>query len=854
MAEQRRYSTTTAKVLAEAAVEREARKTRRALWFEEAIRAFWPSWTVVALFAGLVLLGVPAMFGPVVHIAILAVFAVAFLGLTARGIFTLHRPTRSEALARLDHGQRGRPAQTYADALAAGTGDKATEALWAAHQRSLAERAAALKAKAPDLRASRHDPFAFRHAGLLALAAGALAWFGADGLRIVDQLKPGAVAAAPAPSVTVEAWASPPTYTGVRAVYLSRIAPGDGLIALPVGSEISLRVFDAETPPTLTQSVAAGAPAFEDKGAGVHDVVFDLRAEGEVSIMAGEEALASWRFAAIPDAAPEIAFDGLPNGGERGSLTLPYVASDDYGVRVADARIELDRDAPPPVAGELRPSLYEPIELELPMPLTGDSREIRETLVEDLTEHPWAGLPVVITITARDAAEQAGSAEMRVPMPGRTFYHPVARALIEQRRALAFSPDAAPRVLDVLEAVMAYPEEIFDDNTGYLVSRMAVRRLGYALEDGRLEAETKSVIDLLWKAAIRLEDGDLASAAERLARAQERLKEAIENGASDEEIARLMEELREAMRDYLAQLAEEAQRDMAQGQQQRQQGQQGEQQQITQQQLEEMLNQLEEAIKNGQTELARQMLQALQQMMNNLQMAQPGQGQPGQGEQTMNQMGDMIGEQQGLADRTFDQMQRGQQGRQPGQQQGGGENFGQEGDPNGMQGGDRGDSSDQIARDQEQLRRLLDELRENLPGAAGEGTRRALEDAERAMGDAVDSLDRGDERQAVDDQVRALDELRDARRQMGRDLAEAQGQGEGETAARDGRGGESEREDPLGRPTANDGPMDGDSVRVPGAALGKRARELQDEIRRRAGERERPAEELDYLERLLDRF
>ena len=48
--------------------------------------------------------------------------------------------------------------------------------------------------------------------------------------------------------------------------------------------------------------------------------------------------------------------------------------------------------------------------------------------------------------------------------------------------------------------------------------------------------------------------------------------------------------------------------------------------------------------------------------------------------------------------------------------------------------------------------------------------------------------------------------------------------------------------------------MDGDSVRVPGAALGKRARELQDEIRRRAGERQRPEEELDYLERLLDRF
>ena len=74
-------------------------------------------------------------------------------------------------------------------------------------------------------------------------------------------------------------------------------------------------------------------------------------------------------------------------------------------------------------------------------------------------------------------------------------------------------------------------------------------------------------------------------------------------------------------------------------------------------------------MRNGQQDLARQMLQALQQMMNNLQMAQPGQGQPGQGEQMMDQMGDMIGEQSDLADRSFDQMREGQRGQQ--QQNGG---------------------------------------------------------------------------------------------------------------------------------------------------------------------------------------
>ena len=67
MTETRRYSTTTAKVLAEAAVSREAKRTRRALWVEQAISAFWPAWSVLALFAGLVLLGLPAQLGPVTY-------------------------------------------------------------------------------------------------------------------------------------------------------------------------------------------------------------------------------------------------------------------------------------------------------------------------------------------------------------------------------------------------------------------------------------------------------------------------------------------------------------------------------------------------------------------------------------------------------------------------------------------------------------------------------------------------------------------------------------------------------------------------------------------------------------------
>lgn len=845
-----RMTDSEALIRARTAIRREAKRTRTYLWIERVIEAFWPVWAIAALFAGLALLGVPATLPPAWHYALLAAFAAALVVFFLRGVLQFRRraPVAAEVLARLDSGARGRPAQTLDDALAGGGGDRGSEQVWAAHRAALARQAIELRAKAPDLRASNHDRIALRHAALLVLAAGVVGYFAGDSNDLARQLTPGDVTTAtPVQSATLEAWASPPVYTGVAPVYLTRLIPEDRAITLPTGTEISLRVFDAPEAPILGNDLLGEVTAFNDQGGGVYDATFTISQSGELSVVLAEEGLGVWAVAVTPDAVPEIDFAEPPKSDGRGAMSLGFEARDDYGVRNADAVIKLDPEGAAPVQGVDAQTVYEGIAIELPLPLTGDNTNVAETLHEDLSEHPFAGLPVIITLTAFDAAGQEGSTRMAMDLPGRRFTDPMARSLIEQRRALVWSPQTAPRVLDVLEAVMVYPEDVFDDTTAFLAARMAVRRLGYALEGGRVAAETPGIVDLLWKAAIRLEEGDLSTAAARLARAREKLEQAIEDGASEEELAELMQDLREAMRDFLAEMQREAQRDQANGQQQ-QEGQQGEQ--MTQDDIEAMMDKIEEAMKNGQAELAQQMLQALQQMMNNLQMAQPGQGQPGQGEQTMNQMGDMIGDQQSLADRSFDQMRR-DQGSQSDQ---GGTQRGHEGEQNGAQGDDPGDDPGQIARDQQQLQELLDQLRKNLPGAAGQETQDALDEANRAMDDAVEALREGDSRRAVDDQVRALDALREGRNQMADDLAEAQGRREGDQAGRDGRNGDAEREDPLGRPRASEGPVDGESTGVPSLSLGKRARELQDEIRRRAGERERPLPELDYLERLLDRF
>jgi len=114
-----------------------------------------------------------------------------------------------------------------------------------------------------------------------------------------------------------------------------------------------------------------------------------------------------------------------------------------------------------------------------------------------------------------------------------------------------------------------------------------------------------------------------------------------------------------------------------------------------------------------------------------------------------------------------------------------------------------------------------------------------LKDAERALGQGPAGSEK-----AVGAQGRALQALRRGADALAQQAESAQG-GEGE--GNNGR-------DPLGRDLGRDGGPNGDTRLTPlGAAPAQRAHRVQEELRRRLDQRERPAEELDYLERLLKR-
>ena len=229
-------------------------------------------------------------------------------------------------------------------------------------------------------------------------------------------------------------------------------------------------------------------------------------------------------------------------------MSQPFQTQDDYGVTGGTATFMLDLASVERRYGlTAEPDERDPIILELPMPITGSRAEFSETLIENLSKHPWAHLPVILTLEVMDNAEQTGqSVPQQMSLPARRFFDPLAATVIEQRRDLLWAKSNARNVARMLRAVSHAPEEsLFRDQGAYLKLRIILRRIESLLANGGFDDQKQAEIaDAMWDLAILFEDGDIGDALERMREAQERLSEAIKRGASDEEIAQLMQELR----------------------------------------------------------------------------------------------------------------------------------------------------------------------------------------------------------------------------------------------------------------------------------------------------------------------
>jgi len=889
----------------------------RKIWRARVVGAFEQLWlklwlvlAVVAVFLLVSYAGLWAYLPPVVHAGLLGAFGVALLVALA-SLARVTWPTRDDAIRRIERasGVPHRPATSYEDTLSAPSSDPTTLAIWQAHRVRMAAMLAKLKPGKPHPRTDRFDPFAVR----AALVLGVAGLTGLMGPTAFERVRAAFTfgAASAHTEARLDAWLTPPSYTGRAPVMLAdgaggakaqpAAAEGDARPAVhevPIKSLLIVRaggMGDAPLSIEVVPTVAEGekpvverveAKSEQDTG-DLKEVRFEMKRSATVRALAGRSELASWQISVTPDALPKISLSRPPELTPRGSLKLTYKVEDDYGVASAGVQLKKLADPPrdpkrawaqPEAPRGPRPPLMRPPKLELRLPKANATSAEAHTYFE-MASHPWAGRKVIMTLEAKDVAGQVGkSPGFEMILPERHFTKPLARAIVEQRKKLLEDSRYRPVVLTALDALTLEPDGFIDDTKVYL----GLRTVFHRLKNDRSRAGLSSVIDQLWQIALRIEDGNLSDAERALKDAQDKLAKALENGASEEEIKQLMQELRQALNDFMNQLAQQNEG----GQQQ--EGQNQDQQTLAQQDLERMMRNLEEMAKSGSREQAQQLLSEMQDLMERLQSGRQDQAQAQKNQEMMKMMeelGDMVGDQQKLMDDTFGERREedgNKEGGRNGQQQPppGMKGMGQEGREGGAGAPPGMAGEPQRGRGQRGGEQPGGQAQQGQGNQLGQGNPRQgglsdLTQRQRELRDRLGQLQRdmrgkgAGSSQQLKDAERAMESAEDALQRGDLDEATEQQsraldqmrQGAQSMAQemmrnmpqRYGQSGDTPR-DPLGRPQRSQGPDLGTSVKVPDQIDIQRAREILEELRRRLGDATRAPVELDYLERLLRRF
>jgi hypothetical protein len=495
----------------------------------------------------------------------------------------------------------------------------------------------------------------------------------------------------------------------------------------------------------------------------------------------------------------------------------------------------------------------------VPLPIVGAPKQAHGAPTMDLTANPWAGLPVVATLVAKDAPGQQGtSAAVEFVLPERSFHNPLARAVIDIRKRLSIDPGQHGQAADDLTALASAPEA-FDNNTSVF---LVLSNTASQLQRSDAPADVAEAQTRLWALALSLEDDAVGRTAQAVKQAQDALKQAEHGPLS--ELDRKAEALREAIQKHLQALAEKAQRDgtlLPYDPKART---------LSSQDFNKLTQEMRDAAKAGRMDEAHAKLEQLERMLQQLQAAEANPSDRKQAAQQRRRGKQEMGAAEDMVQRETAMKQNGQQ---------------------------RADKPDADAnqratdaRQQRAMRRALGEMMQQFGDLTGK-VPDELSQADLAMRDSANALQAGHDGAATQAQQRAIDALQKGEQSMSQQMAsslgisvkpgEGEGSGEGSGEGQDsqmsqddgdgqsGRNGDQDADgqngqdkeedvqrDPLGRATKDGtaGRADAGDVHVPEQMEQARTRDIQAELRRRGADRSRPADELDYINRLLKSF
>lgn len=831
---------------------------RAALTWERLWPCVWPAVGVALLFVAVALLDLLPLLPFWLHSLILILFAAAFGFLVRDAVVGFDPVDEKTTRHRLeqDSGLNHRPLTAIHDRLASGLSDTGAQSLWRIHIERMAGAVRKLRLGWPSPGLARFDPYGLRAVLLLLLVIAAAAGGSEATARLERALVPKIAVGADGP-MKLDVWITPPAYTGLAPIFLERsvmvASAGQGedavpaRVRVPVGSTLLAQAGGARAAPVLkvggrTIQFAAISEASDTGSYRLETVVEDADQGADLlEVLVRDRQVARWAVQVVADSPPSVEFLQAPSRTGRAQLRVDYEARDDYGLAGVQVVIRHPE-------GRSVPGGQPSIRADLALPDPGSNR-IASSSIQDFSAHPWAGLQVLIQLHAIDARGQAGQSDaIAIVLPERIFNHPVARAIADARKKL--NTPTKPVVRDMVAALRdlaTRPSHFYDDTVVFLALTVSASRLSH----DKTEAGIGAVQELLWETALRIEDGEFAIAERDLRKIQESLMRALQGKADSAEIERLMDELQRALDKYMSALAEHLKK-------------QGlEELPINPSRfmdatdLQRMIEEARELARTGALDAAKRMLSNLQRMLDSLrsgmQAGKPREGMA-QAKKLMDGLRDLTQRQQKELEKAFQRMQQreGAMRTLPPQQGGQSPDAQQQRRPG--RGGDKGEGEGEGAAEQEALRRDLgrlmlqmDEFLGSIPEQFGK--------AERAMRGAARALGNDQPGDAVPLQTEALNQLQQGTENMAEQIARRMGGAMGVTRGQQGQQ-PGEGRDPFGRDPAGalGTAIDDGDVKIPDQMEQRRARDILQELRRRAGERYRPEPERDYIDRLLRRF
>jgi uncharacterized protein (TIGR02302 family) len=835
-------------------------QARAAILFERVWPAIWPALGVAGLFLVVALLDIPRRLPAWGHLLLLAVTLLLFGFLLARGLSRVRRPDDAAADRRLESasGLRHRPLSVLTDQPA--HADPEGQALWHAHVRRALGQIGRLRVGRPSPGLARIDRRALRGGLIVALVA-AFVIAGPDApARIAQAFEPALPRGGAEAATEVQAWITPPAYTGLAPVFLHPDTPN---VTVPAGGHLTVSVTGGSGEPSLiadTQTLpfrALDATSFQADR--------DMTAGTRLTVRRDGQDLASWLVTVIADRPPTVVWPEPPGQSPRGLQTrLPWEVSDDYGVVGLQAELRLTErpDAPP---------------LVIAIPVPGASTKAAKGVsLPDLTANPWAGLKVTARLVARDAPGQSGASDDAIfVLPERAFHNPVARLLIAVRKGLSVRPDDRASAMNRLGTVLQAPEALAGDDGAYL----NLSGIYYQLAFDRSDKGVTEAQDRLWQLALHLEEGQTDRTARALEEARQAARDALDRALKDPslenraELDKKLQQLQQAIDRHMKALLDEARRsddEMPLD---------SNAQRLDEQQMQDKADAARQDAQKGDMQDAKQQMAELEKMLEALKNARAEHGQGDQqnaekrqrGRQQMGAVQDMIERQGKLLDHAQSRANPDNQAQRVVPQS--------PSDAAPQPGDDAQRDADQHV--QQALRRALGELMQQFGDLTGQ-VPASLGDADRAMRDAAGALGQGQDKAAGAAEQAAIAALQKGGQEMGQAMAKQFGPpqpGEGGSGGddpfganglslRDGgdngqggypRQGMGERgngRDPLGRRYGNgdSGADESADVTIPDERERQRTQAIQEELRRRGAERDRPQEELDYIDRLLKQF